>query len=374
MFVIPRSVLVYRWSLATSGRAAKEIPPYPAQFLKTLRDCRFSILLAWSYDPVNPTGTEYIIQEHVEGTQLHELWPQMNSLQHMQSGEAELYRQPSLNKGPWKNLEDYTSGLIEVAFSRLPSKRDTNINYPPFQGSIEDHENLLKICQETMQRLHQDNRIQEASLPAFSLIDWQLTCIEPAFIYARTNPDFATFPEMDPSKEGEEEKPLTKTEERFLKDVAICYQTYDVVMKGLTPKLRLERELDASLFRLHHYCYNTWHNGIASIRQDLIDLKALWSELGLEGECPYSPNQEELEEHAKQFEDFKTKEELKSWLRVCMQTTSDGWVPNELWDTAKEFNREAYKKWIETAQEAEASSDGDTTVEKAERLWPFDAR
>lgn len=40
-------------------------------------------ILDWSDDPTNPSGTEYIIMEHAPGVQLYELWPEMDSLQHM---------------------------------------------------------------------------------------------------------------------------------------------------------------------------------------------------------------------------------------------------------------------------------------------------
>jgi hypothetical protein len=41
-------------------------------------------ILDWSDNKNNSTGTEYIIMEHVSGVQLHEKWPSMNILQHMQ--------------------------------------------------------------------------------------------------------------------------------------------------------------------------------------------------------------------------------------------------------------------------------------------------
>lgn len=40
-------------------------------------------VLDWSDDPTNSTGTEYIIMEHAPGVQLHEIWPQMDTVQHM---------------------------------------------------------------------------------------------------------------------------------------------------------------------------------------------------------------------------------------------------------------------------------------------------
>lgn len=35
-------------------------------------------ILAWSDDPSNPIGSEYIIMEHAAGVQLHQRWPTMD--------------------------------------------------------------------------------------------------------------------------------------------------------------------------------------------------------------------------------------------------------------------------------------------------------
>ncbi|KAJ5442231.1 hypothetical protein N7445_005238 [Penicillium cf. griseofulvum] len=96
-------------------------------------------------------------------------------------------------------------------------------------------------------------------------------------------------------------------------------------------------------------------------------------ELGLEGSCAYSPTEAELKQHVRDYEDFEAVQALKSWLRDTLDTNSDGWVPNEDWDAAKVVHRAAYDEWIQTAKEAEARGE-DMTVEKADKMWPFDAR
>lgn len=329
------------------------------------------------------------------------------------AGELELYGKPNSNRGPCKckhlfihvnfrniddilsgkTLGDYASGLIDTASSRLPNEKAAASDGRPYRGSVEDHKRLLKICHETMQKLAQDDCVQKAAFPALmhadynkrniyispddptiitGLIDWQLTCIEPAFIYSQNTPDFATLPEIDPSEE--DVTPKSREEEQLLKDLSICHQTYDVIATYKCHKLRPGRQADASLFRLFHYCFTSWRDGIPAIRQELLDLRNLWSKLDFPGsECPYSPTEQELEEHARQFEDFETMQKLKTWLKISMQTTSDGWVSNEVWDTAQEANREAYYEWIDTAKESEKKG-GDMTVERADKLWPFDSR
>ncbi|KZF20387.1 hypothetical protein L228DRAFT_232990 [Xylona heveae TC161] len=417
-------------------------------------------ILDWNDDPLNPIGTEYIIQEHVLGIQLHQMWPTMNSVQHMlctkalslamkkmssldfptygslyfsdapldshmkipfeegfcigphcspvfwnrNPGELELYGDPSPNCGPWKDLTSYYLGLIETGFSRLPKEEDTiKRELIPHQGSIQDHIRLLQISQEVMQRLVKDKRIQDAAIPVLlhpdfhkrniyvsaedptiitGLIDWQSTSIEPAFVYANETPDFAALPEEleeleeheeDTLKDEQDERKVPGDKKREWKDALICYQTYDVCMKGLAPKLRPARLLDPTLFRLFHYCHTTWRDSAAAVRQELIELSAGWTELGLQGSCPFSPTEEELKEHARDYEDFETVQKLKLWLKSSLNTNSDGWVPNEIWDAARVAHRAAYDEWIQTARESESCGE-DLTVAKADKLWPFDAR
>lgn len=202
------------------------------------------------------------------------------------------------------------------------------------------------------------------------IIDWQSTSIEPAFIYANETPDFASFP----NEGGLEDDVLASPEhERRVKDASICYQTYDVAMKGFVSKLRPARLLDSTLFRLFHYCHTTWRDSATALRQELIELSARWTELGIQGPCPYSPSGAELQEHSRLYEDFETVQRLKMWLIRSLNTNSDGWVPNEAWETAKDAHRAAYEEWMKTARESEVEG-GNLTLEKAEKLWPFDSR
>ncbi|RJE16516.1 Phosphotransferase enzyme family [Aspergillus sclerotialis] len=57
-------------------------------------------------------------------------------------------------------------------------------------------------------------------------------------------------------------------------------------------------------------------------------------------------------------------QKLKMWLKMSLQTTSDGWIPNEVWNAAQGSNRAAYAQWIEVARASEAS-DEDMTVRRA---------
>ncbi|KAL3441573.1 hypothetical protein BJX65DRAFT_299639 [Aspergillus insuetus] len=313
-------------------------------------------------------------------------------------GELELYGGPGSNCSHWKDLASYCLGLIEAGFSRLP-KEPVSQGSLPYQGSVEEHIHLLKISQEVLKMLVQDKRVQDAAAPTLlhpdfhkrnifvspgdptvitGLIDWQSTAIEPVFIYANETPDFAALPEQPDEEEDIPQTGHSETQislackERALKDAAICYQTYDVCMKGLAPKLRSARLLDLTLFRLFHYSNTTWRDSAAAVRQELIELSASWPELGLQGSCPFLPTEKELE-HARAYEDSETVQRLKLRLKRSLHTDSDGWVPSEKCGSAKDAHRAAYDEWIQTAKESEGRSE-ELTVAKAEKLWPFDAR
>ncbi|PGH14834.1 hypothetical protein AJ80_05760 [Polytolypa hystricis UAMH7299] len=233
-------------------------------------------ILAWSDYPSNPIGIEYIIQEHVDGVQLHEQWPHMDSVPHILctkglshkikemaaldfpaygniyfsdapiaedpkiplkhgfcigpfcsplfwncgAGEPELYKPPNPNRGPWRNLTDYASGLIDTAFSRLLNKEP--------------------IASDLLESLAKDSRIQAAATPALihpdyhkrniyvsrddptvitSIVDWQLACVEPAFIYVNNPPNFASLPDENPAegKEGSNPPPQSDHEKKATK-------------------------------------------------------------------------------------------------------------------------------------------------------------
>lgn len=297
-----------------------------------------------------------------------------------------------------KDLTAYCQGLIQTGFSRLPKEGAiSSRELLPHQGSIQEHTRLLRISQEVLRKLIEDRRIQDAAAPTLlhpdfhkrniyvspgdptvitGLIDWQSASIEPAFIYANETPDFAAPPvrsEEDTFDNSESEQDLPANKGREWKDASICYQTYDVCMKGLVPKLRPARLLDPTLFRLFHYCHTTWRDSATAVRQELVELSSRWAELGLQASCPYVPTNEELKEQARNYEDFETVQSLKLWLSNTLHTNSDGWVPNDVWDATRDAHRAAYNEWIQTAREAESRGEN-LTVAKAEKLWPFDAR
>ncbi|KAB8200234.1 hypothetical protein BDV34DRAFT_217358 [Aspergillus parasiticus] len=356
-------------------------------------------VLTWSDDPSNPVRSEYIVQEHVEGVQLHGTWPSMSTHQHIlctkaisflikemaaldfpafgslyfsdspidQSKKVPLQDErfcigPSCSPifwipalASWNFMEGQVLTAVPSGYTRIPQGHMVKDEQLPYQGSIQDHTELLETSQKVLDRLIQDPRILEAASPTLIHAD-----LHKRNIYV--SPDDPTV------VTGVIDWQSTKKE---IDDAKICHQTYDVCMKGLVPKLRQAMLLDPALFRPFLYCHTTWRD--SALRQGLMELSARWSDLGMQGSCPYLPGEQQVANHAKLYEDFETAQRLKMWLRDSLGTDSDGWVPNDVWEVAKDAHRAAYNEWMETVRNAEAKGD-ELTVEKADRLWPFDSR
>lgn len=124
--------------------------------------------------------------------------------------------------------------------------------------------------------------------------------------------------------------------------------------------------MDQTLLRPFRYCDASWRDSAAALRQELIELSQRWTELGLPNSCPYQTTPEELVEHAEQYEDFESRQQLKMVPKRVLNADSDGWVAVEDWDEATAEYRELFAKWMESAKEA-----GSSEV-RAGQLWPFD--
>lgn len=286
---------------------------------------------------------------------------------------------------------------MSSAYSRIPKSDDTSGPRRPYQGSVGDHLELIKDIEVTLARLVQTPALEEVSRPTLlhpdlhkrnifvskddpskisCIIDWQSTSIEPAFMYANETPDFAALPTDVISNDSpeqmlpDEESAKSKNQE----NIERCAQAFEVCIFGYVDILRRARAIDQTILRPFRHCTSTWRDGVPAARSDMIDLFRAWKDLGLPGECPYQPTEDEIAAYEKQYEDFKASHALKTWLSRTFEIGSEGWVPIYDWDRILPLYREAHRMWMESAKESEAEGDHDMTQEKADRLWPFDQR
>ncbi|CZT04058.1 uncharacterized protein RCO7_05657 [Rhynchosporium graminicola] len=320
------------------------------------------------------------------------------------AGETRSYEERPPNRGPWTDLQSYCSGLIDNGFSRIP-KDNNRVDELPYRGSVQEHLRLLSISEKVIAELIKAPMIQKVASPTLlhpdihkrniyvseddpslvtAIIDWQSTSIEPTFVYANETPDLVedstadipileelmSSPGEHPSNvdtsEGTVVGPEEAARKRHEKDVLTCKQTFEVILIGFVRKLHDARAMDQTLLRPFGYCDASWRDSAAVLRQELIELSQHWTELGLPGSCPYQPTPEELNEHAKQYEDFESMQQLKMFLKRALDADSDGWVPAENWAGATKEHRKVFSLWMESIRESGGSED------RARKLWPFD--
>jgi hypothetical protein len=172
--------------------------------------------------------------------------------------------------------------------------------------------------------LHKRNIFVPDSEPSkiTSIIDWQSTSIEPAFIYANETPDFATLVDDMPETARDEQDQATQKKKQ--KDIQLCAEAFEVWMKGYVPTISQVRAVDDTILRPFRHCNTSWRDSIVAVRSDLIDLARGWNALDLAGSCPYQPTQDEVAIHEKNREDFESVLSLKAWLMQTLSVTSDG--------------------------------------------------
>ncbi|KGY15316.1 hypothetical protein PABG_11616 [Paracoccidioides brasiliensis Pb03] len=83
---------------------------------------------------------------------------------------------------------------------------------------------------------------------------------------------------------------------------------------------------DEERLKIFHYRFTTWRNGAPSILQELLDLGSLWKDMGLPGDCPDAPTEQELREHVMQHEGFKTTYKLTDIPADDIPADDVGWM------------------------------------------------
>jgi len=309
------------------------------------------------------------------------------------------------------NLSQYCSALLDAGCSRIPSPDNAPKDELPYRGSVQEHLRLLQLNEKVIPELIKSPLITSIATPTLlhadlykrnifvseddptiitSIIDWQSTSIEPAFVYAKTTPDLipmrpppievlqeageVTLKEPGDEEEDEDDEPPETPEEaeerkRLENDVWISRQTFEVGMKAWVPHIHAARVADDTLLRPLRYCATSWRDSATAIRQELMDLSKRWTELGLPGECPYQPSPEEFSKEPELSEQFEVMQRLKTFLMENFDSDTEGWIPPEPWEISKEIHKNTYNMWIDRAR---SGIDPKLTVEIAEKLWPYD--
>lgn len=216
-------------------------------------------------------------------------------------------------------MSQYFSGLLDQGFSRIPETGAAPKDEPSYRGSVQEHHQLLKISGDVIDVIKNSPLLQNLATPTLlhpnlhkrnifvseddptvitSIIDWQSTCIVPAFVFASHTPDLInrnSLPESLAAAAGQEvppedldEDPVTAEQlKEIQKDEWACYQTFELALRLDAPAISAARQADHNLLRPLRYCSTSWRDSAAATRQELIELSQRRTEIRLPGVCPY---------------------------------------------------------------------------------------
>jgi hypothetical protein len=211
--------------------------------------------------------------------------------------------------------------------------------------------------------LHMSNIFVDPEDPTkiTSIIDWQSASIEPAFMCPLPVLDFALPADyMVYIEETQQHRDMTTP------------QIWDAALKAclhIVPKIGPLMGMDDDLFRLFRICHRTWRDGTPLLTSDLIGLTDRWQNLGLPGECSYTPpTGDKLRAHKERWTWFEDFQRFRKVLSAKLQADGDGWVPAERWEETQELHREIFDDVIAGTREP----DTDMTEKDWRAIWPYD--
>ncbi|KAK2808028.1 hypothetical protein FQN50_005110 [Emmonsiellopsis sp. PD_5] len=391
-------------------------------------------ILDWSDDPTNSIGAAYIIMEHAGGVLLQEAWENMpsdmkvkcvgaicshilpmakldfpaygslyfsnasfldsGSKQMLESdpkfcvgphcrgstywdcnvGEPRYYAFSERNRGPWRDLSSYASGLIDSGLARLPPTGHRVLSQPQasYQGSVDRHRELLRLGKAVLSELIQHPDIQSNATPTLfhpdlhkrnvfvstddptvvtGIIDWQCASVEPAFYYQDEVPDFAKIPPEGTAESADE---------------ALCNQAYELGWALLAPRLGEVRKIDETLLRPFRYCHRTWRDGFVPFTYELMRLREAWGKLGFEKDCPIPElSPEEMSFYKEQLGIYEGMLEFRQDMVQTLGVEEDGWVSADRWEGVEKAHRYFYDTIM-------ASMENDKDRDELRTMWPFD--
>ncbi|GIZ48249.1 hypothetical protein CKM354_001131700 [Cercospora kikuchii] len=288
-------------------------------------------------------------------------------------------------QGPWCDLTSYFTDLI--------ARSKATIGVADHERRIR-HIELLDALEATLSRLARSHAVKDASgatlfhpdlharnifvdsadhTKVTSIIDWQSAAIEPAFVFASVDPDFA-----EDLLNDEDDKDASAGDRaanaRFRTTVEVCAKMWAVTQQFMK-KVRPASNLNPTLLRVLAAPSQGWTDKIEAMTWLLNDLSESWDELGLPGESIYK--QDQTAEVAELLDETEATHRLTKHLTRLLHCDNNGWVAEDRWNEVLARYRLEYGRFVESVVESEeckTEEDRVKAIEKANRLWPYDQR
>ncbi|KIW95359.1 uncharacterized protein Z519_03943 [Cladophialophora bantiana CBS 173.52] len=282
-----------------------------------------------------------------------------------------------LASGPWLSLPEFGTALAKREIYRVSQESESahrkTVELMKILGS---HSDLLCHSKPTLCHpdLHLGNIFVSEDDPSkiSVIIDWQFAQIAPMFLQVR----WPVF--LIPSKDYTAGivSPKFPDDCEDLDDDEMKLVEYDFKQATIAKAYEVRSLLDnkdaydaMTLPRVYRElfigCGETETEGPAPLRKCMIEILNSWHDVNLPGECPYAFSPEEIQKHAKQFEQFRERHRARAFAMEYLDTDADGWIPPEV-DFAKkqQQNRALFALYVDRMS-------GQKSREEMRKLWPF---
>lgn len=292
------------------------------------------------------------------------------------------------------SLSDFGVSIAQRELFRISREnQQSQSNY--YKGTVDQQRQLLQVAVGVMERLDSNDLLRNACQPTLwhtdlhmgnifvapdecsrivSLIDFQSTSVLPAFLQAQW-PIFLKPPQNydyvkgifqpklpDDFDQLDEESRILALREWAQVKLAKAYEvsTYleDKPAHNAMNVPRVFRELFIR-------CGEVSEVGIVPLRACLMEIFQNWAGLGFSGDCPYSFSQAEIDQHERQFAQYRAWHEVRSLAEECLDTDAEGWIAPHLdINEKRRQNEELMALYIEKVA-------GERSAEEAKAMWPF---
>ena len=209
-----------------------------------------------------------------------------------------------------------------------------------------------------------------------SIIDWQGTDICPLYLTSRfprivdydieEDPITLAIPPLpdnfDKLEQEQKQIILEKRSASILKKYWLG-KTIQQNMRHAEVILAPGRELFSSVWS---HSGGTWDDDVISFRQVLMAIVEGWQSFGLEGPCPVSFSEDEIQCHTKELEEYNDKTKVMVDIINTLGISRDGRVSHERFSAVKAANEE-WKREIAI----DFSEGNEELRDQWEKWWPF---
>lgn len=292
-----------------------------------------------------------------------------------------------------RNISSLGEALVKREIARIKEHNSSLLSDRP-TISTDEQLAVLNMAKEVMDRLNTGTIIDRFSQPVLwhtdlhmgnifvssedptkviALIDWQSISVSPLLLQARfpeflsVDPDFvldSAMPELP--EDYDTLDAVDKQIAEFKMRQAKMAKAYEVASSVHNPQAYKAFFVPTFLQDLFTRCGEASEEGIVPLRACLIQIAEAWDDVGFEDQCPFTFNEEDIEKHKQQFQEYRDFHRIQEIARKLLNTDSEGWISPQL-----DFGLKAQQNKDLLEEAMRRSSEYNKSPEEVRRIWPF---